>query len=600
MSQSRLRLRIPRIRVFENWRILLLLTSTLLFFVLVIFRLFVIQVKDHEHFSVLASEQHRDWVFIPATRGKIYSGDGFPLVDNQLAYLLYAEPPKIEDVERFSRDLAPVLSSSEEEVEEAAGQIKSLVTQDLQWVLLAHRLSPEVKQKIEGLDIAGVGFEEEPKRFYPEGQLAANVLGFVGRDERGQDTGYYGLEGYYDGDLSGQSGKIVQEKDASGEPIPVGGYRKIPAEDGRNLILTLNRSLQFIVERNLHRAVTDYGALGGVVIVMEPQTGAILAMASSPSYDPLDPFPDDVEQEEGATEKNQDTRGVTETDSGPWKIDPIAFTYEPGSVLKALTMSAAIDTNTVRPQTTMVDRGPITVSGYTVDNWDGKHHGEESMIEVLQHSNNIGAAWVAQRLGAEVLRDYFLRFGLGKPTGIDLEGEGTGIVKDLSEWRPIDLVTASFGQGVSLTPLQLVRIFAAIANGGKLVRPFVVSEIHDGERIIEIRPEVVGQPISKKTSEVMVEMLTAAVEGGESKYYNIKTHRVAGKTGTAQIPVGGRYDSQKTNATFVGFLPTDPRFVMLVMLQEPSSSIYAAETAVPLWMNIARELIVYYGIEPDK
>jgi cell division protein FtsI/penicillin-binding protein 2 len=364
----------------------------------------------------------------------------------------------------------------------------------------------------------------------------------------------------------------------------VGGYRKVPAEDGRDLVLTINRTLQFIVEKKLNQAVSDYGARGGVVIIMEPRTGAILAMASN----------------DAAPDPEAETKDSPKTGDEPLRIDPIALTYEPGSVLKALTMSAAIDTNTVKPQTTFMDSGPITVSGYTIDNWDGKHHGEESMIEVLQHSNNIGAAWVAQKLGAKTLRDYFLRFGLGKPTGIDLEGEDTGVVKDLSEWRPIDLATASFGQGVSVTPLQLTRIFAAIANGGELVRPFVVLELHDADRVIKVKPEVVGRPISKKSAEIMVEMLTAAVEGGEAKYYNIKTHKVAGKTGTAQIPVGGRYDPRKTNATFVGFLPHDPRFVMLVMLRQPSSSIYAAETAVPLWMDIARELIVYYGIEPDK
>jgi cell division protein FtsI/penicillin-binding protein 2 len=222
------------------------------------------------------------------------------------------------------------------------------------------------------------------------------------------------------------------------------------------------------------------------------------------------------------------------------------------------------------------------------------------MIEILQHSNNCGAAWVAEQLGAKTLRDYFLKFGLDEPLGIDLEDEDTGIVKELPDWRPIDLANAAFGQGVSVTPLQLVSIFSTIVNQGVMMKPYLVSEIREGEKIIEIKPKETVRVLSAKSAEIMKEMLTAAVEGGESKFYNLTTHRVAGKTGTAQIPVGGKYDPTKTNATFVGFLPSHPNFVMLVLLRQPSASIYAAETAVPVWVEIAKELTVYYGVEPDK
>jgi len=248
----------------------------------------------------------------------------------------------------------------------------------------------------------------------------------------------------------------------------------------------------------------------------------------------------------------------------------------------------------------MQDNGPITVSGYTVDNWDGKHHGEETMIEVLQHSNNCGAAWVGQQLGAKTLRDYFLKFGLGEPLGIDLEDEDTGIVKEPSDWRPIDLANAAFGQGVSATPLQLVSIFSTIVNNGVMMKPYLVSEIREDGKVILIEPKKLQRVLSAQSADIIKEMLTAAVEGGESKFYNLKTFRVAGKTGTAQIPIEGRYDPTKTNTTFIGFLPSYPNFVMLVLLRQPTASIYAAETAVPTWMEIVRELTVYYGIEPDK
>ncbi len=525
-------------------------------------------------------------------------------MDNQIAYLVYGEPPNILDVDYVAEKLTDILW--EENIKYQISNIKSMtndkfqmtkteeierienaLNQDLQWVPLAHKISPETRRKIEELGIEGIGFAEEPKRYYPEGNLAAHLLGFVGSDEQGQDQGYYGLEGFYNGDLRGRPGRIVEEKAASGEPILVGGYRRIPADNGRDLVLTIDRSLQFMIERQLKTAVEKYGAKSGSVVIMEPQTGGILAMANYPTYDPLQ-WNELKEESEEADEE------------AAFKNAAISETYEPGSVLKALTMSAGIDTKTVTPQTTMMDSGPITVSGYTVDNWDGKHHGEETMIEVLQHSNNIGAVWVGQQVGAETLRDYFLKFGLGETSGIDLEDEDTGVVKEQSSWRPIDLANAAFGQGVSVTPLQLVSVFSTIVNGGKMMSPYLVDEIREEDRVIRTKPKEAAQVLSAKSADIMVEMLIAAVEGGESKFYNLETHKVGGKTGTAQIPIEGRYDPTKTNCTFVGFLPAYPNFVMLVLLREPSASVYAAETAVPTWMEMAKELTIYYGIEPDK
>ncbi len=563
-----------------------LLILFLSFFIIITCRLFQLQVLEHEKFSVLAAKQHWASAEIPAARGRILSRDGSPLVENQMAYLVFAKPPVVIDVETTAEKLAEIL------LEEDSKRIEEALNRDLQWVPLAHKISPETKRKIEELEIEGVGFEEEPRRYYPEGTLAAHFLGFVGSDAQGQDQGYYGLEGFYNGDLRGRPGRIIEEKTASGESILVGGYRRIPAENGRDLLLTIDRSLQFMVEQKLKTAVEKYGARSGSVVVMEPQTGGVLAMASYPTYDPAEPR---VSMEEGETETEE-----LEDFEPQWTNPAISETYEPGSVLKALTMSAGIDTKTVTPQTTMMDSGPITVSGYTVDNWDGKHHGEETMVEVLQHSNNIGSAWVGQQLGAESLRNYFLKFGLNKILGIDMEDEDTGVVKELSEWRPIDLANAAFGQGVSVTPLQLISVFSTIVNKGVTMRPYLVSEIREDSKVISIEPKESARVLSVKSADIMVEMLIAAVEGGESKFYNLETHKVGGKTGTAQIPVEGRYDPRKTNCTFVGFLPAQPNFVMLVLLREPSASIYAAETAVPTWMEIAKELTVYYGIEPDK
>jgi len=348
-------------------RLRFLLILFLSFFIIVTARLFQFQVLEHEKFSALAAKQHWGSSQIPAARGRIFSADGFPLVENQLAYLVYGEPPNILNVDSVAEKLADILWEENSKHDETE-RIKQSLNQDLRWVPLAHKISPEAKQKIEELEIEGIGFEEESERYYPEETLAAHLLGFIGSDEQGQDQGYYGLEGFYNGDLRGRPGRIVEEKGASGEPILLGDYKKISAENGRDLVLTLDRSVQFLVEQKLAAAVEKYGAKSGSVVITEPSTGAILAMASFPTYTPSEPS---VSMEE---------------ESAPqWTNPAISETYEPGSVLKALTMSAGIDTKTVKPQTTMQDTGPITVSGYTIDNWDGKHHGEETMIEILEN-----------------------------------------------------------------------------------------------------------------------------------------------------------------------------------------------------------------------
>lgn len=596
----------------NSWRLHLLLTVFALLSFLVIFRLFYVQVIKHSYYTVLADDQH--WIShdLPARRGKIFTSDGYPLVVNTASYLLYAEPPRVVDSAKTATALADFLfdindydsdyvdlTGPGDVKDEFIAELEKKLTLDLYWVALAHKISPQVQEAITELSLEGVGFEEEPIRSYPEGTLAAHILGFVGSDEKGEEFGYYGVEGYYNGDLRGRPGKIVEERSARGHPILVGGFRRVNPEDGADLILTIERSVQYMVEQELKKGVEQYQAKSGSVVIQVPQTGEIIAMANYPTFDPSFWWEDDNEEdeeiEEGGTQspvlgEKQDIR----------KNSIISVMYEPGSVAKAFTMSAGVDTNSVEPQTTFFDAGPITVSGHLVDNWNKKHHGEETMIEVLQHSNNMGAAWVAQKLGADKLYEYFSRFGIGYLTGIDVEGEDSGWVMPPSEWREVDLVSASFGQAISTTPLQLVSAFSSIVNQGVRMRPYLVREIQDGDEAIQFKPEKVGQVMSAESSEVMVEMLTAAVEGGEAKFFINDWYKVAGKTGTAQIAKEGKYVTDKTNATFIGFLPSHPQFVVLVKLEEPSTSIYAAETAVPLWMDILEELVTFYNIPPDR
>ncbi|MBI2620710.1 penicillin-binding protein 2 [candidate division WWE3 bacterium] len=555
------------------------------FVVLIVFvRLFYIQILGHDRYVAMAESQYQSSQEIPAERGEILSSDGFSLAANQKSYLLYAQPKVISDILQTANDLARIIIGTEDSdvFEEYKDRFYDTLNLDLFWVTLKHNLSLEQKEAVEKAGIDGIGFDDESIRYYPEGTLASHVLGFVAGDEKGVRRGYYGVEGGYDGDLRGKPGRILEEKDASGDPILLGGYRRIDPINGRDIVLTIDRSVQYIVEKRLEEGVKAYDALSGSVVVMDPFTGDVLAMANYPTFNP------------GEFDDKESTAAVVER-----RNPAISDSYEPGSVVKALTISAAVDLGLVSPDSTFVDSGPVDYSGYTIDSWDGKHHGVQTIIQLLQKSNNIGAAWVGHLVGAKALSKYFRDFGLGEATHIGLEGEDTGIIREYSEWTDIDLATVSFGQGISATPLQVLNAFNVIANGGLLMRPRVVSKLYDNGKVIELPKKALSRVISKETSEVMTDLLTKAVEGGESKFFNIKGYKVAGKTGTAQIPFEGRYDPTKTNATFVGFLPTSKRFSMIVRLSQPGTSPFASETAVPLWMRIAEGLVRYYGVLPD-
>ena len=452
----------------KEWRLGLLFSLISFLFVFVLVRLFQIQVLEHQKYTVLAEKQHGVSYDLPAARGKIYSRDGFPLVSNRPSYLLYAEPPKIdfsttsrEDISGkildilMEGDRCPVVNFTIGEgldsfqIRKACegGMVQRLFFEQ-PWVPLVREVTLEQKVEIERSNLVGIGFELGATRFYPEGLLAAHVLGFVGSDEGGGPRGYYGLEGFYDGDLRGSPGIILEERGALGDPILVGNYKKRFPSEGRDLVLTLDRAVQFMVEKKLKEGVQRFGAESGTVIVMEPETGGILAMANY-----AENAEEDTDNAEGITENAEEGNSVFSADSSVLSANlAIASSYEPGSVLKALTMAAGIDSGKITPQTTFYSQ-PLKVGNHIIRTWNNRYYGESTMIEVLERSDNTGAAWVAlEKLGKRKLRDYFLKFGLGEKTGIDLEGESAGIVKPLLGWGEVDLANASFGQGVSVTP----------------------------------------------------------------------------------------------------------------------------------------------------
>ena len=546
--------------------------------------------------QVTSSGEINSAQIIPASRGEIFTNDDFPIVADQEAFLLYAKPHEItKDSQELAKVLAPSLISEkyatsgaaflpdlqkqkEEEVKQLQTNIFAhLADKNLFWVQLARKLPKDIKEKIQTLDISGLGFEKDKKRFYPEASMAAHLLGFVGLNKFGDDTGYFGLEGYYDQRLKGQPGRLGRDRDPLGFPILVGRYRTVEPKKGDSLKLSIDRTMQFIVEQKLEQAVEKYGAKEGTVIISDPKTGQIMAMATYPNYNP---------------------NLYQEYDGSQYKNPAIANTYEPGSVFKLITMASALDMSLVDPNTRCdICSGPRQIAGYEISTWNKKYYPNSTMTEVIQHSDNVGISFVADKLGIDRFYEYILKFGFREKTGIDLQEEADGAIRNKKDWKGIDLVTSAFGQGIAVTPIQMVQAVQAIANRGVLISPKIVAKIIANSKEEIVKPGEKRQVISAKTAAQITEMMVNAVEKGEAKAFVPKGYRIAGKTGTAQIPLAGHYDPDKTIASFVGFAPAnDPEFVMLVLFNQPSASIFGSETAAPTFFEIARELFNYLGI----
>lgn len=554
------------------WSIFLLF---ILFDICVFFRLFYWQVIASDRLKNEAASQHLIRMELPASRGDIVTADGYPLVINQNAYLIFGEPKNIENIEQFSRSVGEILSI------DPASISAQLHIPDRLWVPIQHKVEEQKVQELQKLELKGIGFEKEPKRFYPESSMSAHLLGFIASDQNGQDKGYFGLEGYYDRELKGKNGSLSVERDVTGAPILIGETIRVEPEDGRMLVLWMDRSIQRIVEERLKEGLSKYGAKSGSVIVMEPSTGGILAMASYPSYSPGEYWEYPKE----------------------FYANPVVNDgFEPGSIIKPLIMALGIEKNAVTPETTMEETGAVEVSGYRIKTWNDQYHGHITMTDVLKNSSNVGMVFVQKRLKNDAFLSAIRDFGFGSPTDIDLEDEQSPSLRSDKEWREIDYATASFGQGIAVTPIQMIRAMATIANGGYLMEAKVVKEIQEDAvgKITEIQPKAIKRVFSEKTVKQVTGMMIEAVEGGDAKWAKPKGYKIAGKTGTAQIPVEGVYDEKKTIASFIGFAPADnPRFIMLVTLHEPSSSQWGSETAAPLFFSIVKDIFLYLGIPPS-
>lgn len=567
-------------------RLKLFLITILLGFSLLIARLFYWQVYKGGELSIQAREQQKAGIILSAPRGEILASDGSWLVASTDAWLVYASLPDIvEDKVTIADKLAPIFVDDLTEKSallDEAGRIKELLSnEDLVWVPLKQRVDLETKKKIEEMEIEGIGFERQEGRSYPEASVAAHLLGFVGKDEEGKDKGYSGLEGYYDLVLSGKPGFLMREKDASGKPIAAGDSKEVAAVEGVNLLTHIDKGIELNLDLKLLEGIEKYGAVGGTAIIMDPKTGGIIAMSSYPSYDPGNYF-----------------------DYGDkYFVNPaISLSFEPGSVFKVLVMSSALDAGVIEPDTKCdICEGPVRIDKYTIETWNSEYRPDSDMTEIIVNSDNVGMVFVGQKLGVEKMYEYLQNFGIGEKTGIDLQGEMSPKLREKSEWGLIDLATASFGQGVAVTPIQMLRAVGAIANRGVMLTPQVVDKIVGENWEEDIAYSAGKRIISEKAAKDMTAMMAEAAKNGEAKWTNIGGFRVAGKTGTAQIPIAGHYDEDKTIASFIGFAPYEnPKFVMLVTLHEPESSPWASETAAPLWYSIAKDLFVHYGIQPKE
>jgi len=558
-----------------NWRINLVFIFLILFAIAIILKLADIQVTNGGFYRAQALGQQKHLTQIEPTRGEFFFNKGNKeLAINKKIFSVYISPEEIFRKEEVSQILSEIFGLEKE-------LLLSKIQGNKAWELVKRRINKEELSKFEEIKLEGVYLKKESERYYPQENLASHIIGFLGGENRGQ----YGLEGYYDEILKGAEGIEQIEKGARGDLALFDSKIIKPLEFGTDLILTVDYNIQFMAESILKEALEINKAEEGEVIVINPYDGEILAMAILPSFNP------NKYSEENNLEIFQNSS--------------IQKLFEPGSIFKPFTMAAALNEEKITPQTTFEDKGFVKIGPETIQNYNKRVWGERTMTEVLEKSINTGAVFIQRLLEHEVFWDYLEKFGFTEPTKIDLQGEIFSKNPNLKNGRDINYATASFGQGIEITSIQLIRGFCAIANGGKLVKPHLVKEQKKGELITKITPEVSQDSIiSLKTDDDLITMLVKVVEQGTGKAAKIPGYHIAGKTGTAQIPytnLGIKEPgySEKTIQSFIGFAPAfNPKFLILVKLFNPQTR-EAAISSAPVFQKLAKYIIDYYQIPPD-
>ena len=535
-------------------------------------RAFQLQMLQGDRLMRLGQRQHlKEWIVLPK-RGAVIDRAGEPLALSLESQSVYARPHRIQNVDNVSRKLAGVLNLRVAEVKQKISAAKPFV-----WIK-RQITSPEA-EKIQVLNIDGIGMFYEPNRHYPQGQLAGQVIGFVGRDSEGLE----GLELKYNDYIRGEAGSSVTERDALGRRVLIQGVEGLQIPPGSDIHLTLDTAIQHIAEKELEASILKYRAKAGVAIIVDPFTGEVLALANYPSFDP------NLYNKQSADQRRNRA---------------VADSYEPGSTFKTILAAAALEEDVVGKEDLFYcEMGKYPYAGKIIH--DTHPYGWLSFSKILQVSSNIGFTKVAEKLKKDRYFKYIEKFGFGRSTGIDVPGEVPGLLRKAESWSAIDLATHAFGQGISATPMQMVMAYAAIANGGFLMRPYVTQRVvsPQGEVVLENQPHVVRRVVSEKTAKQLASMLSqVTTEGGTGAMANIEGFEVAGKTGTAQKadPVHGGY-SNKRVGSFVGFVPANnPRLVALVLIDEPEGSVYGGVVAAPVFRNIAQGALRRMMVAPQK
>lgn len=548
-------------------------------FLLILSRFFYLQIVRGQEYAEQSQQHYQQIVPLTGERGKIYTSDNFLLAGNHVTYILYvAARNAAQNPDDYYQKLTSIIQTDVE----ATPSIKPLTdfkSQVLEKqngtgvVLLAKKINLDTKTAIQDLALTGLQFEKENIRFYPEGSLAAQTLGFLSHDGSG---GRYGIEGKLNKELEGKLAQSVRDVDAFKNPIFLSPDMIDHNLDGWDIYLTLRHDLQLLAEKTLSQDLEKYGASRGEIIITEPKTGKILALATFPNYEPAQYYnysPD------------------------LYKNPAITDLFEPGSTFKILTVAAGIDAGLISPTTTCPRcGGPRAVGDTYIKTWNEVYHPNITVREALEKSDNTAMVYISDLLGPTRFREYLQIFGIGQPLSLELEEESPANFPQV--WGVVETATRSFGQGVSLTSLQLIRAVGAIANNGVMMKPYLVekADSHNDQEPYLTAPESLGQVIKPETARIVSEMMQTAASHGEAQYLYKNTSLIAGKTGTAQIPEAGGY-SDDTIASFIGFAPyNDPKFLMLIKFERPRSSPWAAETAALTWNNLAQKLFIIFNI----
>jgi len=562
---------------FGNWRLNLILGFIILFGAAIISRLFFLQVLEHKHYQAQALGQQMGFSKVTGSRGQIFSaisqqtqgregsGEVKSLAINRDSWTVYVNPEEVVDKSDLAERLNEVIDMTTEEV-------LSKINSEDSYIVIKKDLTSDKLNKIKTLDVAGLSWQNEPDRFYPQGEFLSQTLGFLG----GEGAGQYGIEGYYDNILQGKSG-IKEERKGLGS---IFGNDEISL-DGSDIYLTIDYNIQFQAESLLKKAKENLDIEAGQIIVVKPDSGKILALADFPFFNP-----------------NQYSK---ERDLDVFQNGAVQKLFEPGSIFKPFTMAAALNEGKITPDTTYVDTGAVKFGTYTIHNFNNEVFGQQTMTQVLEESINTGAVFAEEQLLHKIFLGYIEKFGFTEKTGIDLQGEVYSRNDNLRNGPDINFATSSFGQGIEATPMQIIRGYSAIANGGKLVKPFIVEKIVNGSDESYSKTELSQQVISQETVSQLSSMLISVVDNGFNSVAKIPGYYIAGKTGTAQIPLktGKGYEPDKTIQSFVGYGPVfNPQFLILVKLDNPKVS-KSSLSAVPIFKELTHYIINYWKIPPD-